>query len=425
MSGPVFNVLGSSLSEEVLGCMDGSVLSVKGCVLGINPIFISDGEKETLLSYKADWIVLDSANMSRNVDSVENVMDSIESLSKFLKKNWARKIILICARPSTFRQEGQAIVPVIRYSPSISDSVCSALMERVNCYLVTVPSDCISRNGKPYDYADETIRFIRSMIDVIAVKYDRSAVERLEIEYCSKIESIAAQSADAIKAERKAFLSAVRSKKHVEACSICGDLVSMGDMWAVPFAEHSYKVASKACDNQAVLAECLRKFSNAGMSWAKYALFDILWKDNNPMSSKEMIEVIAPLAEEGDGIALKRMGRAYRFGRGVEADLNKAEEMMKASYKLKTRGSSVELFDIYWTIGTPEAYKSMIPLVKRLSEKGNVPAMVRMARAYRDGKGVRKNLDESLRLYDKAAAVSPSVAKERDVLKKKIAASKK
>ncbi|MBP5735657.1 MAG: sel1 repeat family protein, partial [Candidatus Methanomethylophilaceae archaeon] len=406
-------------------CMDGNVPSVKGCVFGINPVFISEGEKESLLSYKADWIVLDSVNMSLNVDSLEDVKDDLESLSKFLKKNWARKIILICARPSAYRQEGQAIVPVTRNSPSVSDAICSAIMERVNCYLITIPSDCVSRSGKPFDYTEETTRFIRSVIDVIAVKYDRSVVERLEIEYCKGMESMIARSADSIKTKRKAFRSAVKSKKSVEACLICGDLVSMGDMWASSLAEESYKVASKECDDPAVLAECLRKFSNAGMPWAKYALFDILWKDGNSTSDKEMIDVIAPLVEEGDGIAMKRMGRAYRHGKGVEADLDKALEMMKAAHKLRTRGTSVELFDIYWAIGTPEAYKSMIPIVKPLADKGNVPAMVRMARAYRDGKGVKKNLDESMRLYDKAVAANPAISKERDVLKKKMALSKK
>ncbi len=425
MSGPGFNVLGSSLTEEIMGFTDGCVLSVNGCVIGINPIFISEGEKETLLSYKADWIVLDSARMSYNVDSLDGVMDYIESLSKFLKKNWARKIILIRARPSTYRSEGQAIVPIIGSPTGVSDSVCSAIMERVGCYLITVPSDCISRNGKPFDYTDETIRYIRSVLEVITAKYDRLAVERLAIEYCDEIGRRIASSSSDIKAGRKEYIDAVFSKNYIGACSICGELVSKGDMWAAAYAEHSYRLADNGCDDVIAKADCLRKFSNAGMSWAKYALFDILWKENSPESTKEMIEVIAPLAEEGDGIAMKRMGRAYRFGRGVEVDLDKALEMMKNARKLKARGSSIELFDIYWTIGTPEAYKNMIPVVKPLADKGNVSAMVRMARAYRDGKGVKRNLTESMRLYDKAVAVNPAISKERDILKKKIAALKK
>ncbi len=426
MSGPGFNVLGSSLTEEIMGLTDGSVLSVNGCVIGINPIFISEGEKETLLSYKADWIVLDSALMSYNVDSLDGVMDYVESLSKFLKKNWARKIILIRARPSTFRSEGQTITPITGNFSCVSDSVCSAIMERVNCYLITVPSDCISRNGKPFDYTDETIRYIRSVLEVITVKYDRLAVDRLAIEYCNEIGRKIVSSPSDIKAGRKEYTDAVSSKDYIGACSICGDLVSKGDMWAAAYAEQSYKLAAKGCDDTAALADCLRKFSDAGMSWAKYALFDLLWKENSPESTKEMIEVIAPLAEEGDGIAMKRMGRAYRFGRGVEADLDKALETMKNARRLKARGSSVELFDIYWAIGTPEAYESMIPVVKPLADKGNVPAMIRMARAYRDGKGVKKDLAESLRLYDEAVAANPSVSKERDILVKRMeAASKK
>lgn len=418
MAGLAFNILGSSLSEEVLKSDGKESVTVKGCVTGANPLHLSDGEKESILSEKAEWVLLDSVSFN-DLGSVED--DDVDSLAKFLKKNWARKVILISAKPSIRCKDGR-VVPYCK--KTTSDSLCSALVARSGCYLVTIPSDCISRNGKPFCYVDETLRYLRSVIDVITTKYDRTAVERLAIDYCRDVERMSSSIADGIKDGRNAYNDAVLSKKNVEACSICGDLVSKGDMWAAPYAEPSYVLAVKECKDPAVLTGILRKFSNSGMSWAKYRLFDLLWKNKDAESDKEMIEVIRPVAAEGDGPALVRLSHAYRFGRGVDTDLDESLELMKEARSKKAKGSSVELFDIYWEIGTPEAYKKGVATVKPLADRGDVPSILRIARAYRYGKGVRRNTDKAMALYDKAAESSPSAAKERDVFKKNLAAKK-
>ena len=325
MAGLAFNILGSSLSKEVLKSDGKESVTVKGCVTGANPLHLSDGEKESILSEKAEWVLLDSVSFN-NAGSVE--ADDIDSLAKFLKKNWARKVILICAKPSTRCKDGR-VVPYCK--KTLSDSVCSALVARSGCYLVTIPSDCISRNGKPFCYADETLRYLRSVIDVITTKYDRSAVERLAIDYCRDVERMSSSIADGIKDGRNAYNDAVLSRKNVEACSICGDLVSKGDIWAAPYAESSYALAARECKDPAVLTGILKKFSDSGMFWAKYELFDLLWKNQGAESDKEMFEVIRPIAAGGDGPALLRLSRAYRFGRGVDKDLDESLELMKAA----------------------------------------------------------------------------------------------
>ena len=421
MTGLAFNVLGSSLSEEVLRFDGKEPITIKGRVVGSNPLFISDGEKESLLSDKAEWVVVDSVYFSKGLNSVEGSANEIDALSKFLKKNWARKVILIRTKPSTRCKDGSMIPSCSR---SMSDSVCSMLMERINCYLVSVPSECISKNGNPFCYVDETIGYIRSVIDVIIEKYDRYAVERLSIDYCRDTERLKSEMHEGLKKDRKAYAEAVESKNYVGACAICSDLVSKGDMWAAPYAEPSYSLAAKKCKDTVILTSILRKFSNSGMAWAKYALFDLLWKNASPGSDKEMVSVVLPLAAEGDGSAQMRLGRAYCHGRGVEKDLDRSLELMREARANKTRGSSVELFDVYWAIGTPDAYKRAVSAVKALADNGDVPSMVRMARAYRYGRGVKKDVDKAMGLYDKAAAISPSVSKEREVFKKNLASKK-
>ena len=89
-----FNVLGSSIGQDALRCgTDGC--SIRGCVTGINPLFISEGEEETLISDRADWIIVDTAHFSCGVES--DISDEITALAKFLKKNWHRKTLTTAA----------------------------------------------------------------------------------------------------------------------------------------------------------------------------------------------------------------------------------------------------------------------------------------------------------------------------------------
>ena len=61
-----------------------------------------------------------------------------------------------------------------------------------------------------------------------------------------------------------------------------------------------------------------------------------------------------------------------------------------------------ELFDILWKIGTPEAFDEMIGVAEAGAEIGDGNCMMRLGRAYRDGKGVSKNLSKAISEFEKA-----------------------
>lgn len=159
-------------------------------------------------------------------------------------------------------------------------------------------------------------------------------------------------------------------------------------------------------------AEWMRKAKNQGLKWADGELFGILWRINTPESMFEALEFGMPLAESGVKELQGWIARCYREGRGVEKDLDKATEWMRKAYDQKLGYASWELFDILWRIDTPESLKEAISIVESLAQSGNRELQGRMGRAYRDGKGVEKNLDIAREWFKKAADQNLAWAKK-------------
>lgn len=89
-----------------------------------------------------------------------------------------------------------------------------------------------------------------------------------------------------------------------------------------------------------------------------------------------------------------RLARLYRDGKGFNVDYKKAAELMEHS--IKNNGpswSKNELFDILWAIGDPESLEKMIDFSKIEANRGDVELSARLARAYRAGKGVLRDLE--------------------------------
>ena len=73
---------------------------------------------------------------------------------------------------------------------------------------------------------------------------------------------------------------------------------------------------------------------------------------------EEMISVATEFAEKGDGGAMGRLGRAYRDGKGVPQDMNKAAEWMRKAADKNIRWAKNELFDIPPNIAGIKYYSS-------------------------------------------------------------------
>ena len=131
-------------------------------------------------------------------------------------------------------------------------------------------------------------------------------------------------------------------------------------------------------------------------------IFDCYWEMNDPQHYDKMIAIVKTPAFSGDGGAMGRLGRAYRDGKGVNKDLEIAAEWFRKASATGLGWTKNSLFDTLWEIGTPEAYSEMIQVATDFAAKGDGGAMGRLGRAYRDGRGVNKNVKKASEWYKKA-----------------------
>ncbi len=413
MSKHAFNVLGSSISKDALVSCDS--IEVKGCVTGINPSSISQGEMEALASDKGEWILVDTAYLACGL--TDDATSEVDALAKFLKKGWGRKIIVICARPSAYRKGESALYPIpCRHDP-LMETLASRLVESSKAYVLTLPFDCVSRDCKPYHYISCITEYIGGAVSVISEKYDRNAIDALAMKCASDINELLEDTEAGTKALKKAYQEAVSEGNRIEACSICVELVCRGDLDAAAVSEHAFTVAiTKEADPEARL-KWARSLSRMDVKWAKYILFNMLWRLRTKEADEELVKVVSRPAREGDGISMKLLARAYREGKGVEKDLDKALDWARKSVEVRTPLARNELFDILSKIDTPESKAEMVKVIKAPASLGEPGAMYRLGCAYRDGRGVKKDLKMAEELFTKAAKKDPAYKKGLETLK--------
>ena len=148
-------------------------------------------------------------------------------------------------------------------------------------------------------------------------------------------------------------------------------------------------------------ADWMRKAHEKKRGCATKELFDILWKINTLESDKEAFH-IADEYYNMDSEMQGRLGRAYREGRGVDKDLHKAADWMRKAHEGGVKWADWELFDILWRINTPESMTEALGFGMPLAESGVKELQGWIARCYREGRGVEKDLDKATEWMRKA-----------------------
>ena len=146
------------------------------------------------------------------------------------------------------------------------------------------------------------------------------------------------------------------------------------------------------------------------------ALFELIWKCNDKIITETSI---CYLKSDLDKINVYTgwLGRAYRDGKGVDQNYNLAETWYKKAIEYDILWARKELFDIYWKRNNEELDHKMIKLITPLIKIEDGPAMGRLGRAYREGRGVNKDLKKAAKWMNKAANKGvPWAKKEYDEL---------
>ncbi len=196
--------------------------------------------------------------------------------------------------------------------------------------------------------------------------------------------------------------------KYSEAIELLDLMADEGNGKAMSMLGRAYRDGCGVPEDLFIAAECMREASKNGASWAESEILPILWKKGDADSIKEMIAIAQKLEAKGDYRAIGSLGRAYRYGMGVDQDTIKARKYLKLAAEngvswAKTEYNSLqdemlafnnecESIKEQWK---SKKYDGLFDATKKLADSGNPVAMGYLGRMYRDGKGIKQNLSES------------------------------
>jgi len=125
-------------------------------------------------------------------------------------------------------------------------------------------------------------------------------------------------------------------------------------------------------------------------------LINLLLNGQDNATQKEAVDLLKELAESGDVPSMVKLSRAYSKGSGVTVDRQSAIYWMRRAVENKVKNADLELADLLYSGDELEQKESAL-LLKEMAENGNVSAMGRLGRAYRDGVGVKS--DKKLAIF--------------------------
>ncbi|MCQ2070423.1 MAG: LicD family protein [archaeon] len=157
--------------------------------------------------------------------------------------------------------------------------------------------------------------------------------------------------------------------------------------------------------------ELFRKAVKLKVPGSKTGLFEALRDIGDPSSYPEMVRILKSLCDMGNGTAMVRLARMMYEGKGMEKDLFSAEELLRKAVGKNASGARPLLFEVLRDIDDPGTYDEMFGIAREQADKGDGLFTLRLARMYRDGKGVEKDLNSAMYLMRRA--VSKNVPNSR------------
>ncbi|MBR7005957.1 MAG: SEL1-like repeat protein [Candidatus Methanomethylophilaceae archaeon] len=203
-----------------------------------------------------------------------------------------------------------------------------------------------------------------------------------------------------------------------EIAEITTSAAAKGESWACRRMGTMYWRGIGVETNFETAAEWMRNAVDKGNSFAPADLYDILCDMDTEDSRKEMIELANKYAAKGEAWAMRRLGDAYRRGKGVEKNVDKSAEWLTLASKKNNASAACDLFDLGWGLDNEDYLKKAIGFLTLHAKKENAKCIFRLSKAYREGKGVPKDLNKALELAEKAAKSSKAFEREYLSLKK-------
>ena len=174
----------------------------------------------------------------------------------------------------------------------------------------------------------------------------------------------------------------------------------------------SLKEKSKNKDDRIKALSFMRISAQSGFDAAKQEFISMLWDMNDSKFDDELYSFLQEQNAVGTSPLLEVwLARCYRTGRGTLKNLIEASNRMEHAYKGGIQWAIGELLDILWDLNTEESLRHYISLSEQLTDEGNASAMIRLGRAFKEGRGVPRDFDMSKIWYLKAIELGHGWAK--------------
>jgi len=133
------------------------------------------------------------------------------------------------------------------------------------------------------------------------------------------------------------------------------------------------------------------------MDWAGVSIAYYLWKSESNDSCFQLL--LKQLIDVSNRDALYLMGLCYQCGRGVEKNLDNALDYYRMASKKSLMDAKYAVFDLLWDRGDERRYPEMIAAIEVDSKLGDSESILRLAKSYRYGRGVKKDVYKAIDLY--------------------------
>ncbi len=139
-------------------------------------------------------------------------------------------------------------------------------------------------------------------------------------------------------------------------------------------------------------------------------LFDLIWSIQTREFDAELPKIMKRIEETHNPLGTYRVGLMFRYGRGVDKNLQEAAKWLINAISLGNKYAAIGLFDVYWEMGEYSTDNQLLKTINPLVEENFPDALLRCAWIYRDGRGVRKNIDTYLSYLKRAADLGNKIA---------------
>lgn len=163
----------------------------------------------------------------------------------------------------------------------------------------------------------------------------------------------------------------------------------------------SHSILQQNSDNIEEALDCLRK-EPISEPLAHYELINLIMKSKNKNYYKEAKATCYRLILNNNPHGYLFLARLFKNGRGTIKDEECALSLYNISFRKGVKQAGWEYVDLALTIKSKEYQKESINICNELVSKNDPLGMIRLARIYKDGKGVPEKPIQAMQLYKQA-----------------------